>query len=210
MGYYLLYESMLDTVLYARDRWLISAGSGLILPDKASIKLAVLEDKEYRESKIDFWNNVYGLKMTTIRELALREPLVDVCDSKQVISTTSTLFDIDIYTVKAEELDFTANYQCIANQNDYVYGIVCWFDVTFSKLSKPVYMSTGPHDRYTHWKSTVFYINEPQLICKNDRVTGTITTKRNQHNHRDLDITVSMDIHGIYPYHMDPALYRLR
>ena len=25
MGYFLLYESMLDTVLYARDKWLVSA-----------------------------------------------------------------------------------------------------------------------------------------------------------------------------------------
>jgi hypothetical protein len=33
MGYFLLYESMLDTVLYARDKWLVKKG-GLILPDK--------------------------------------------------------------------------------------------------------------------------------------------------------------------------------
>ena len=33
MGYFLLYESMLDTVLVARDRWL--APGGLLFPDKA-------------------------------------------------------------------------------------------------------------------------------------------------------------------------------
>ena len=27
MGYFLLYESMLDTVLFARDKWLVSAHS---------------------------------------------------------------------------------------------------------------------------------------------------------------------------------------
>ena len=35
MGYFLLYESMLDTVLYARDKFL--AKVGLIFPDKATI-----------------------------------------------------------------------------------------------------------------------------------------------------------------------------
>jgi protein arginine N-methyltransferase 1 len=30
MGYFLLYESMLDTVLYARDKWLVKDGSGIV------------------------------------------------------------------------------------------------------------------------------------------------------------------------------------
>jgi type I protein arginine methyltransferase len=50
MGYFLLYESMLDTVLYARDKYL--APGGLIFPDKATIFMAGIEDGEYKEEKI--------------------------------------------------------------------------------------------------------------------------------------------------------------
>jgi type I protein arginine methyltransferase len=50
MGYFLLYESMLDTVLFARDRYL--KPDGLIFPDKATIFLAGIEDGEYKEEKI--------------------------------------------------------------------------------------------------------------------------------------------------------------
>lgn len=50
MGYFLLYESMLDTVLYARDQYL--APNGLIFPDKATIFLAGIEDGEYKDEKI--------------------------------------------------------------------------------------------------------------------------------------------------------------
>jgi protein arginine N-methyltransferase 1 len=50
MGYFLLYESMLDTVLYARDKYL--AKDGLIFPDKATIFVAGIEDGEYKEEKI--------------------------------------------------------------------------------------------------------------------------------------------------------------
>ena len=50
MGYFLLYESMLDTVLYARDRYLKEGG--LIFPDKAMIFMAGIEDGEYKEEKI--------------------------------------------------------------------------------------------------------------------------------------------------------------
>ena len=50
MGYFLLYESMLDTVLYARDTYLVAGG--LIFPDKATIFMAGIEDGEYKDEKI--------------------------------------------------------------------------------------------------------------------------------------------------------------
>jgi protein arginine N-methyltransferase 1 len=58
MGYFLLYESMLDSVLFARDKWLVKGG--VMLPDVATIQLCAIEDAEYRRDKIDFWDNVYG------------------------------------------------------------------------------------------------------------------------------------------------------
>lgn len=50
MGYFLLYESMLDTVLYARDKYLVPGG--LIFPDKATIFMAAIEDGDYKDEKI--------------------------------------------------------------------------------------------------------------------------------------------------------------
>lgn len=50
MGYFLLYESMLDTVLYARDTYLNPGG--LIFPDKATMYVAAIEDGEYKDDKI--------------------------------------------------------------------------------------------------------------------------------------------------------------
>ena len=50
MGYFLLYESMLDTVLYARDRYLVDGGA--IFPDRATIYVAGIEDGDYKEEKI--------------------------------------------------------------------------------------------------------------------------------------------------------------
>jgi protein arginine N-methyltransferase 1 len=52
MGYFLLYESMLDTVLYARDTYLRQDGNGKIFPDKATIYMAGIEDGEFKEDKI--------------------------------------------------------------------------------------------------------------------------------------------------------------
>jgi protein arginine N-methyltransferase 1 len=41
MGYFLLYESMLDSVLWARDRYLIEGGK--MIPDRATMYLAGIE-----------------------------------------------------------------------------------------------------------------------------------------------------------------------
>ena len=50
MGYFLLYESMLDTVLYARDTYLVPGGK--IFPDRATMYLAAIQDGEYKDDKI--------------------------------------------------------------------------------------------------------------------------------------------------------------
>jgi protein arginine N-methyltransferase 1 len=80
MGYFLLYESMLDTVLYARDKWLVSGG--IMLPDKAVLNVCAIEDAAYKSEKIDFWDSVYGFDMRVIKEIAITEPLVDVVEAK--------------------------------------------------------------------------------------------------------------------------------
>ena len=46
MGYFLLYESMLDSVLWARDKYL--APGGKMLPDRAQLYVAALEDGQYK------------------------------------------------------------------------------------------------------------------------------------------------------------------
>lgn len=51
MGYFLFYESMLNSVVFARDKWL--APGGIILPDKASVYIAGIEDGDYKDEKIN-------------------------------------------------------------------------------------------------------------------------------------------------------------
>jgi type I protein arginine methyltransferase len=89
MGYFLLYESMLDTVLYARDRYLVEGG--IMMPDKATMYITGIEDAKYKNEKIGFWEDVYGFNMSAIQQVALREPLVDTVDGKAVSCSTCLL-----------------------------------------------------------------------------------------------------------------------
>jgi hypothetical protein len=78
MGYFLLYESMLDTVLYARDKYLVK--DGLIFPDKATIFVAGIEDGDYKEEKIGCKSHPVPFRVATasvLRTLHTSEKILD-------------------------------------------------------------------------------------------------------------------------------------
>lgn len=259
MGYFLLYESMLDTVLFARDKWLVSvshpsisrflfhsfislshqyilfmfflfvlshfisnhlrnnlptpipqAPNGMIFPDQARLYFCAIEDAEYRKDKLDFWDNVYGFNMECIKELAITEPLVDVCDPQQVISNTCPVLDIDIYTVKKEDLDFQSPFQLKFTRDEYCHAVVAYFTVNFTKTHKNIKLTTSPLAEYTHWKQTVFYFTEPLVVSRGDVMQGSVSVMRNKKNPRDIDIDLSVEFNTSNFQHKEQRLYHLR
>mmetsp|Transcript_54717 Transcript_54717/g.67117 ORF Transcript_54717/g.67117 Transcript_54717/m.67117 type:complete len:373 (+) Transcript_54717:88-1206(+) len=189
MGYFLLYESMLNTVLYCRDKWL--KPNGILMPDKAKLYLTAIEDGEYMNEKISFWDNIYGFRMSCLKEQAMTEPLVDVVHSNSVVADTCPILDLDLYTCKVSDLSFESNFSIRAKSDDYCHALVAYFDIVFSKCHTRVGFSTSPWSEYTHWKQTVFYLDETLMITKNAKIKGKISVKPNKNNPRDLDITLN-------------------
>lgn len=140
MGYCLFYESMLDTVLYARDKWL--KPDGMLFPDRATLYITAIEDRQYKDDKINWWEEVYGFDMSCIKDVAIKEPLVDVVDPKQVVSNPCLLREVDLYTVTVEDLKFTVPFQLAMRRDDYVHAFVAYFGVEFSKCHKRTAFST--------------------------------------------------------------------
>ncbi|KAG5438917.1 hypothetical protein PCANB_002247 [Pneumocystis canis] len=186
MGYFLLYESMLEAVIFARDAYLKK--DGLMFPSKAIMFIAGIEDAEYKQEKIGFWSDVYGFDFTPIQELAMKEPLVDTVEFRAVVTDPYRLLALDLYNVKKENLSFVKKWELKARRKDYIHAIIAWFDIEFEGSHKPVKFSTGPHAKYTHWRQTVFYLND--VISEGEIIHGTITNVPNQKNRRDLDITI--------------------
>ncbi|KAG8049616.1 hypothetical protein GUJ93_ZPchr0009g1190 [Zizania palustris] len=146
MGYFLLFENMLNTVLYARDKWL--ADGGVVLPDKASLHLTAIEDAEYKEDKIEFWNNVYGFDMSCIKKQAMMEPLVDTVDANQIVTNSQLLKTMDISKMTPGDASFTAPFKLVAERNDYIHALVAYFNVSFAKCHKMIGFSTGSCSSY--------------------------------------------------------------
>ncbi|GMF02400.1 unnamed protein product [[Candida] boidinii] len=193
MGYFLLYESMLDTVLVARDRYLKKGG--LILPDKASIHVALLEDGAYKDEKIYHWEDVYGFDYSPFIDIAMVEPLVDMVDHKAVVSTSHKLIEFDLNTVTIEQLAFHRDFKLTATRDDLAHALVAWFDIEFptDKDGQKIVFSTGPRATYTHWKQTVFYLNQVLELKKGEAIDGSLACRPNEKNNRELDIEIEWD-----------------
>lgn len=191
MGYFLLYESMLDTVLYARDKFLVDGG--LIFPDKCSIHVAGLEDAQYKDEKINYWQDVYGFDYSAFIPLVKREPLVDTVDNACVNTTKCKLIEFDLNNVTIPDLAFKSKFKLEAKRQDFINGLITWFDIEFPapKGKKPVTFSSGAHAPYTHWKQTVFYLEDDLECEKGDILEGTLVCAPNERNNRDLDIQIN-------------------
>lgn len=199
MGYCLFYESMLNTVLFARDKWL--APGGLIMPDRATLYVCAIEDRQYKDEKINWWDSVYGFDMSCIRKVALTEPLVDVVDPNQVVTNCCLVKEVDMYTITVEDLSFTAPFSLVCKRNDYIQALVTFFNIDFTACHKPTGFSTGPDERrYTHWKQTVFYLDNGEDECltvkKGEQINGTVSIRPNARNNRDLDISIKVLFDG--------------
>merc|ERR1712012_65355 len=208
MGYRLFYESMLDSVLFARDKWL--ASDGLMFPDRATLYVTAIEDRQYKDDKINWWDDVYGFDMSCIRSVALQEPLVDVVDKNQVVSNSCLLKEIDIQTCTKDDIPFDSPFTLKMKRNDYVQALVTFFQIEFSKCHKRVGFSTAPEAPYTHWKQTVFYLEDYITSKKDEELYGNFRMKPNDRNKRDLDFEIDIDYAGELCQLTEKNKYRMR
>ena len=192
MGYFLLYESMLQTVIFARDKWL-NKETGQLYPSSATLSIAACNDTEYRRSKINYWNSVYGFKMTCIRELALQEPLVDTVRPSQLLSTPVDFFSFNLNTVTAADVsELNCDFSLTTSEFGLVDSLVSWFTVHFPGQ---ITLTTSPYFKSTHWQQLIFYLHDSNSIQarRGQVLDGKIRTTLSSGNHRDMDIVLEFN-----------------
>ncbi|KXZ55523.1 hypothetical protein GPECTOR_2g1072 [Gonium pectorale] len=190
MGYALLFETMLDTVLHARDKYLRPGGA--VLPDRALIYIAGASSAA---GGLGFWRDVYGFNMTPVAE-AIAEAgrgqavVLDV-KKEHLITSTACVRDLDLCTMRPEDQDFTADFRLealpaaeagegqegqaaaaavpgTAGGEQEVGAIALWFDTAFSSrhcAEHPVLLSTSPLSPPTHWAQTLLTLRRPVRLA---------------------------------------------
>merc|ERR1712083_579250 len=121
-----------------------------------------------------------------------------VVEEMKVVTELVKIFTIDLYTVKKDDLDFSAKVKLPVLRNDYCHALGSFFEVEFTKCHSRHWFSTGPHVKPTHWKQTVFYLTDDLMVSKGTSLRVDMVVKKNVDNHRDLNIDIEIGYKGPY------------
>lgn len=190
MGYFLLFEGMLDSVLYARDKHLVEGG--LLLPNRCTMHITGMEDMSSYNKFVAYWDDVYGFKMSCMRSAVVREATTDVVKAECIITSADQIADFDLMTITPNDTEFTSAFSLNVQRDGQLTGFVGYFD-TYFELPNPVFFSTGPHATPTHWKQTIFYLPHPRNVKKGEILEGMISVRRKRREVRSLDVKIKFD-----------------
>jgi protein arginine N-methyltransferase 3 len=216
MGYCLLFEAMLDSVLWARDRYL--KADGLMVPSHATLRIAPLADSELVHEHISFWNSIYGFSMSGMRAPAYEEAHVRIVKPAAIAAESAVFLQLPLHTITTDELTFVKEFSVtLSDDVDSLDAWVVWFDIFFltsrdsklpanpipSKMRKEeiVAFTTGPFGPDTHWQQGIFFVNRENKsgvpLKKGQVIEGKIGFRKKQDKSRLLDINIEWDATGV-------------
>lgn len=200
MGFYLLHEGMLDSILYARDTFL--KDDGLMFPQYATLYVAPCQVP----SLFDYWNNIDTIKMTKFGEkLRLKKsnkPEIMVINKDDLLHEGITMSWLDLKEITLDDLAEISIKEVIAIEKAGKHqGFCIWFTCEFpqktdqeNSSASGVILSTGPCDPPTHWKQCVILL--PDFACEevtqSEPVAFQIKMKRNPDDMRKYNLEVEL------------------
>lgn len=116
---------------------------------------------------VDYWTNVYGFKMSCMKNEVVREPSIEICNANNLITDTAEIQVFDLYRVTTDCVNFSSPFKLTVKKTGSLTAIIGYFDIFFD-LENPVHFSTSPQAPPTHWKQTVFSLNEPISITEGE------------------------------------------
>jgi protein arginine N-methyltransferase 3 len=209
MGYCLLYEAMLNSVLYARDKYL--APNGLMVPSECKILLAAVHDPEYMNDYVNYWDNVYGFQMTAMKDKIRDDVIITHLPGETMVSEPKAFIHLPLHTVKVEDLVFTKPFEIQINKDiDSLDGFVVYFDNYFATSRDQVIaedaraetwkdnnggvsFTTAPGAIRTHWQQgyMLVEVGKNKALKAGEVIKGEITYRERAENSRELEIEIS-------------------
>lgn len=187
MGYFLLFEGMMDSVIYARDHHL--KDGGIILPNRCNISLVGFGDEQRHREFIEFWEDVYGFDMKSLQPEVLKEAIVEVCKNEHTLTDPIVIAEFNLMTVDCTCSNFQFDFEMKIKKNGKFTAFIGYFD-TFFDLPEAISFSTGPHTTPTHWKQVIFYIRKAVSVTAGDKIQGKFFCRRGFKDFRSLCIQI--------------------
>ncbi|MDQ3234695.1 MAG: 50S ribosomal protein L11 methyltransferase [Pseudobdellovibrionaceae bacterium] len=188
MGYLLLRETMLDSVLVARDRFLKPGGA--MYPSHARLFWAPIKTEESALRKEDYdrvmehWEwflldmkNLYDIDMDVLSQAYIVEQKQKYLGGgewaevhpDQLLSAPVASVSLDMHQITIDELKAGVSGEGVValHSQQPIEAICGWFDVSFrgspeNPADNPIELDTAPDAQgATHWGQTVFMIQPP-------------------------------------------------
>ncbi|KAK8500221.1 hypothetical protein V6N12_002326 [Hibiscus sabdariffa] len=214
MGYFLLRESMFDSVICARDRWL--KPTGVMYPSHARMWVAPIrsglvdQKKNDYEGAMDDWygfledtKDYYGVDMSVLtkpfseeqQKYYLQTSLWNNLHPNQVIGTAAVIKEIDCLTVSVNDiLQVKSNFSSVINMVPTRFcGFAGWFDVHFrgrgeDPAQQEIELTTAPSpNNGTHWGQQVFFFHPPLHVDEETNLNVSFLMTRSKENHRLME-----------------------
>ena len=179
MAIFLVQEGMLESVLYARDKWL-DRESGSIFPCKGSIYLQPADMHEDRARELSFWNNVHGFRFGVLRERAAKAqtagPHRKTVREDQIVAPPVLVAELDLNLMDVSSLEEIRKENVRFDCTQPFCSLCFWWTTMFpepplanaavEEVEKPIVLSTAPSALPTHWEQGVIHL--PGLIGPED------------------------------------------
>jgi len=172
--------------------------------------LVGVEANELRKFRVDFWHNVFGNDMDVFARVARRDPYVEYVDPEQVVTNTTQLIALDLKSMKKEDSNFSVPFSLKVTQQNYLNALATFFDVEFSATYTGIKFSTSPYGPATHWKQTVFLMDEVIPVHVGEMIEGHFELRQNPRHKRNLDINIKVDFDGSISEMHENNLYKMR
>ncbi|CAK1551492.1 unnamed protein product [Leptosia nina] len=193
MGFYLLHEGMLDSVVFARDKFLKEDGE--MFPQNAVIYVAPCSVPNLYEK----WEEFHGVTMSTfskhLRSDKSHKPEIMQIRSVDLLGEEVALNWINLRDCTVEELDsYCVQHVVGANKNGRYQGICIWFECIFPELSSEerVILNTGPIAEPTHWKQTVILLPDEQRVEEKEPIAFKLDMNRDGKNSRRYNLQLTL------------------
>ncbi|KAM5126599.1 protein arginine N-methyltransferase 3-like [Mantella aurantiaca] len=99
-----------------------------------------------------------------------------------------------LYSYRSAMLSECSSHEVGVATQSSQWALAGYFDVFFGKdCHTPVTFSTGPTFTKTHWKQTVFLLEEPTRVTPGDVLEGKIIVRKNRKDPRSLIVTLSLN-----------------
>ena len=221
MGYFLLRESMLDSVIRARNKWLKPGGT--LFPSHATMLWGAINFEEDRVEKVNEYDNSmrdwgsfmvdmkehYNVDMTVLdapyekeqRDYYIYSSLWTELNPNHVVGQPAILKQLDLNKCSiAESASINdQSFEILVPYNLRVSGFAGWFTVDFagsaeSPVNQRVVLTTGPEGGRTHWGQQVFYLPDCLDCNPQTKLHGNFSMVRQEKNQRLYNIKINLKV----------------